>query len=38
MFTSIDVDSARLGLFNFANILEIADVAHRAVLMFLPWF
>ena len=40
MLTSIDVnfifDSVRLGLFSFANILQIADVALRAVLaMFL---
>ena len=41
MFTSTDVkfifDSARLGLYNSANILEIADVALRVVfLLFLP--
>ena len=41
MLTSIDVkfisDSARLGLFRSANILQIADVALRAVfLLFLP--
>ena len=40
---SIDVkficDSARLGLFSSANILEIADVAVRVVfLLFLPCF
>ena len=40
MFTSIDVkftfDSARLGLFSSANILQIANVALLAVLaMFL---
>ena len=43
MFTSIDVkftfDSARLGLFSSANILQIADVVLRVVfLLFLPWF
>ena len=41
MLTSIDVkftfDSARLGLFSSANILQIADVALRvAFLLFLP--
>ena len=41
MFTSIDVkftfDSARLGLFSSANILQIADVVLRLVfLLFLP--
>ena len=41
MLTSIDVkfifDSARLGLFSSANILQIADVALRVVfLLFLP--
>ena len=40
---SIDVkftfDSARLGLFSSANILQIADVALGVVLLlFLPWF
>ena len=39
MLTSIDVkfifDSARLGLFNSANILQIADVALRAVFLLL---
>ena len=40
---SIDVkfifDSARLGLFSSANILQIADVALRVVvLLFLPCF
>ena len=40
---SIDVkfifDSARLGLFSSANILQIADVALRAVFsLFQPWF
>ena len=43
MFTTIDVefifDSARLGLFTFANILQIADVTFRVVfLLFLPCF
>ena len=43
MLTSIDVkftfDSARLGLFSSANILEMADVALRVVfLLFLPCF
>jgi len=43
MLTSIDVkftfDSARLGLFSSANILQIADVAIRLVfLLFLPCF
>ena len=43
MLTSIDVkfifDSARLGLFSSANILLIADVALRVViLLFLPCF
>ena len=43
MFTSIDVkftfDSARLGLFSSANILQLADVALRIVfLLFLPRF
>ena len=42
MLTSIDVvtfDSARLGLFSFANILQIADVALRIVfLLFLLCF
>ena len=43
MLTSFDVkftfDSARLGLFNSANILQIADVALRVVfLLFLPCF
>ena len=43
MLTSIDVkftfDSARLGLFNSANILQIADVARRVVfLLLLPYF
>ena len=42
-FPSIDVkfilDSARLGLFSSANILQIADVALRVVfLLFLPCF
>ena len=41
--SSIDVkftfDSARLGLFSSANILQIADVALRVVfLLFLPCF
>ena len=40
MFISTDVkfsfDSARLGLFNSANILQIADVALQVV--FLPFF
>ena len=43
MLTSIDVkftfDSARLGLFNSANILQIADVALRVVFwLLLPYF
>ena len=43
MLTSIDVkftfDSARLGLFSPANILQIAYVALRVVfLLFLPCF
>ena len=43
MLTSIDVkfilDSAGLGLFSSANILQIADVAIQVVfLLFLPWF
>ena len=43
MLTSIDVkfifDSARLGLFSSANILQIADVAFRVVfLLFLECF
>ena len=43
MLTSIDVklvfDSARLGLFCSGNILQIADIALRAVfLLFLPCF
>ena len=43
MFTSIYVkfifDSARLGLFSPANILQIADVVPRIVfLLFLPCF
>ena len=43
MLTSIDVnftfDSARLDLFNYAKILQIADVALRVVLLlFLPCF
>ena len=43
MLTSIDVkfilDSACLGLFSPANILQIADVAIQVVfLLFLPWF
>ena len=43
MLTSIDVkftfDSARLGLFSSANILQVADVALRVVfLLFLPCF
>ena len=43
MLTSIDVkftfDSARLGLFSSANILQIADVAFRVVfLLFLSSF
>ena len=43
MLASIDVkfifDSARLGLFSSANILQIADVALRVVfLLFLPCF
>ena len=39
MLTSIDVkftfDSARLGLFSSANILQIADVALRVVFLLL---
>ena len=39
MLTSIDVkfifDSARLGLFSSANILQIADVALRVILLYL---
>ena len=43
ILTSIDVtfifDSAGLGLLSSANILQIADVAHRVVfLLFLPCF
>ena len=43
MLTSIDVkftfDSARLGLFSFANILQTADVVVRVVfLLLLPCF
>ena len=46
MLTSTDAvdvkfifDSARLGLFSSANILQIADVALRVVfLLFLPCF
>ena len=43
MLTSIDVkfivDSARLGLFSSANILQIVDVTLRVVfLLFLPCF
>ena len=43
MLTSVDVkfifDSARLGLFSSVNILQIADVAFRVVLLlFLPCF
>ena len=43
MLTSIDVkftfDSARLGLFSSANILQTVDVALRVVfLLFLPYF
>ena len=43
MLTSIDVmfilDSARLGLFSWANILQIAEVVLRVVyLLFLPCF
>ena len=43
MLTSIDVkfifDSARLGLFSSADILQITDAALRAVfLLFLPSF
>ena len=43
MLTSIDVkfilDSACLGLFSSANILQIVDVAIQVVfLLFLPWF
>ena len=42
MLTSIDVkfifDSARLGLLSSANILQIADVSLRVVLLFLPCF
>ena len=41
MLTSIDVklmfDTARLGLFSSANILQIADITLRVVfLLFLP--
>ena len=39
MLTSIDVnfifDSVRLGLSSSANILQIADVAHRVVFVLL---
>ena len=43
MLTSIDFkfifDSARLGLFSSANILQIADIALRVdFLLFLPCF
>ena len=42
MLTSIDVkfifDSARLGLFSSANILQLADVALRALLTVLTMF
>ena len=43
MLISIDVkfifDSARLGSFSSANILQIADVPRRVVfLLFLPYF
>ena len=43
MLTSIDFkfifDSARLGLFSSANILQIADMARRVdFLLFLPCF
>ena len=43
MLTSIDVkfifDSARLGLFSSANVLQIGDVALRVVfLLFMPCF
>ena len=43
MLTSIDArfifDSARLGFFSSANILQIADVALKVVLLlFLPCF
>ena len=43
MLTSIDVkfifDSARLGLFSSANIVQTADIALRVVfLLFLPRF
>ena len=43
MLTSIDVkftfDSARLGLFSSANILQVGDVFLRVVfLLFLPCF
>ena len=43
MLTSIDVkfifDRARLGLFSSADILQIADVSFRVVLLlFLPCF
>ena len=43
MLTSVDVkfifDSARLGIFSSANILQIANVAPRVVfLLFLPCF
>ena len=42
MLISIDVkfifDSARLGLFSSANILQLADVALRALLTVLTMF
>ena len=43
MLTSIDVkftfDSARLGFYSSANVLQMADVAFRVVfLLFLPCF
>ena len=43
MLTSINAkfifDSARLGLFSSANVLQIADVTLRVVfLLFLPYF
>ena len=43
MLTSIDVkftfDSARLGFFSYANVLQIVDVALRVMfLLFLPCF
>ena len=43
MLISIDVkfifDSVRLGLFNYANVLQIANAALRVVfLLFLPCF